>query len=174
VLVAGAAAVYVLIALRGRFPQRRYALTAIALLAIVLGAGLYNRQRTFMENRYSDQPALIQRLMETPGGGQRIGLAGFFDPSKFAPAWPAFGPRLENRVEYVGRFVDGQLNEFPDAQSWRRRIEERGYDLIAVGHSAYPEECELPGSESDDDAYARAAGYELVETSSYLNVYRVR
>jgi hypothetical protein len=77
-------------------------------------------------------------------------------------------------VEYVGRFVDGQLNEFPDAATWRRRIAERRYDLVAVGYGAYPKECRLPGSESDDNAFAREAGYKLVASSSYLNVYRVR
>ena len=174
VLVAGTGLVYGLAALHGRFPQRRYVMAAAALVAIVLAAGLYNRQRNFAAHRYADQQSAIQLLMQTPSGGQRIGLSGYLNPTQFAPVWPAFGPRLQNRVEYVGRFVDGQLNEFPDAQSWRRRIEQRRYDLVAVGYGAYPKECRLPGSESDDNAFARAAGYRLVARSPYLNVYRVR
>jgi len=53
-------------------------------------------------------------------------------------------------------------------------LEQRHYDLVAVGYGAYPAECTLPGSESDDNAFARQAGYRLVASSSYMNVYRVR
>ena len=174
-ILAAAAVAYVLVRLRGRFPQRRYAVAAGGVLALVVASGLYERQRTYMDDRFSQTRPVIQRLMETPRGGQRIGLAGYFDPGQFPPVWPAFGPRMENRVEYVGRFEDGQLNEFDDVRSWRRRIEERGYDLIAVGRrSSYPRECELAGSESDDDAFARASGYQLIASEPYLNVYRVR
>ena len=171
--VAGATA-FALVRLRGRFPQTRYAVTVAVLLALIVAGGLYERQQAYLNDRFSNSQTVIQELMKTPNGGRRVGMSGYYDPSQLAPIWPAFGPRLQNRVEYVGRFVDGQLNEFPDQASWQRRIEERGYEVIGVGHSSYPKECKLPGAESDDDAFARAAGYELIARSAYLNVYRVR
>jgi hypothetical protein len=173
-LVIAGVTVYVLMRLRARFPEGRYAVAVAVILALAVAGGLYERQRAYMSDRFAGTQTVIQRLMETPRGGQRIGLAGLFNPSELAPIWPAFGPRLQNRVEYIGRFREGQLNEFADAATWRRRVEERRYDLVAVGRGAYPPSCVLPGSESDDDAFARAAGYRLIATSSHLNVYRVR
>jgi hypothetical protein len=173
-LALSGAAAFALIRLRGRFPQQRYAVVAGLLLALVVAGGLYQRQRAYYRDRYSHTQTVIKDLMATPNGGQRIGLAGYFDPHQLAPVWPAFGPRLQNRVEYIGKFRDGQLNEFPDAGSWQRRVEQRRYDLVAVGYGAYAPSCKQPGKESDDDAFARAAGYKLIASSSYLNVYRVR
>ena len=47
----------------------------------------------------------LDALLAVAPAGQRIGLAGDWSVGGLSPAWPAFGTRIDNEVEYVGDFV---------------------------------------------------------------------
>jgi hypothetical protein len=172
-LVAAAAVAFAFVRLHARYPRRIVVVGAGALVALVAVIVSYDRQDEYMSDRFATAHPAVRALAALPAG-ERVGLAGYYNPGFTAPVWPAFGPRIENRVEYIGHFHDGQLREFSNAAEWRRRVEERGYDVVVVAYDAYPRECALPGSESDDNAFAREAGYRLVGEAPNLTVYRVR
>lgn len=162
---------YGLLRLRPRFPERRHVAIAAAVGALVVFGVGYERQRAFSSDRYANADAAIQALEH----GGRVGLAGVWSAGRaHAPVWPAFGPRVRNHVAYVGEFRDGLLNEYRDRASWQRAVERGRYDLVAVGRAGYPAECRPPGGQTDDDAWARAAGYRQVARTADLTVYRVR
>ena len=91
-----------------------------------------------------------------------------------APVWPSFGPRLGNEVAFVGPTVDGQLREYADRAAWTRAIERGDFDLLVVGRGGYSNDCPVPGRESDDDAWARAAGFRTLASTDRLTLYAVR
>jgi hypothetical protein len=170
-LALAAAAAYALLRLKPRFPERRYALALAGLVALAVFVLGYERQHAFASDRYAAADPAVRQLER----GHRIGLAGAWSAGRgLAPVWPAFGPRLDHRVAYVGEFRDGLMSEYRDRASWQRAVERGRYDLLAVGRGGYPRGCRQPGSETDDDAWARAAGYPVVARTADLNVYRVR
>jgi hypothetical protein len=44
---------------------------------------------------------------------------------------------------------------------------------VLVGRGGYGEGCPVPGSDTDDDAWARRQGFEQVARSAHLTLYRV-
>ncbi|MET0761179.1 MAG: glycosyltransferase family 39 protein, partial [Thermoleophilaceae bacterium] len=130
------------------------------------------RQHEFDDGRY-ETDAVIAYLSDTAPGNARIALAGGPPSAEVAPAWPAFGKRLDRTVEYLGHEVNGQLREYDDENAWRRAIEDGKYDLIVVGRGGYAPECRLPGAETDDDAWARNAGFRVVARTDRQTVYAV-
>ena len=102
-----------------------------------------------------------------------MGLAGAWGVNTLSPVLPAFGPRLGNHVDYVGETVDGQLREYEDRERWASAVRRGRFDLVLIGRGGYGEGCPVPGSESDDDAWARAEGFEAVAQSAHLTLYRV-
>lgn len=76
--------------------------------------------------------------------------------------------------EYLGPTVDGQLREYATRSRWSTAVRTGGFDLLLVGRGGYGgEDCPVPGSETDDDAWARAEGFEEVARSAHLTLYRV-
>jgi hypothetical protein len=146
------------------------ALLAAAALAVVGQA----RQREFNDGRYEDAGEPVAAVVAHAPEGSRIGLAGVWGIDLVAPVWPAFGERLRNEVEYVGRTVDGQLREYDDRASWAAAIGRGGFDLLLVGREGYGEECPVPGQGSDDDAWARAEGFQPLARDENLTLYRVK
>lgn len=173
-LVAAGALVYGLYLVRGRVPKPRVVMPVAAAVVLVLIALLgLNRLRAFEAERYTDDDPVIAELLRRAPADRRIGLAGARDVTEIAPIWPAFGKRVDNRVEYVGRFVDGQLREYDDAASWADAVRRGRYDYVLVGRGAYPQGCEFPGRDSDDDAFARAAGLRRLASAGQLTLYEV-
>jgi hypothetical protein len=171
-----AAAVYAVFALRARLPRRRLAVpvAAAALAVLALVALGYARQDGFYDKRYRmPDDAVLSWFAERAQSGHRVALAGSWSVDGLSPVWPAFGPRIGNRVEYLGTFVDGQLREYDDEAAWRRALAGGGYDLLVVGRGGYGGACPIPGEESNDDAYARAAGLRPLARTGRLTLYEV-
>jgi hypothetical protein len=163
-----------------RTPVRRLVRerAVLAVTLVLLGLGLvlalgHERQRRFNDGRYLDADAVIRTLARDAPEGRRIGLAGNWSVHGLSPVWPAFGPRLENRVEYVGERVDGQLREYADRERFVAAVRRAGYDLLVVGRGGYPEGCPLPGEETDDDEFARASGGREIASTGRLTLYAV-
>jgi hypothetical protein len=144
---------------------------AVALVLVALAG--FNRLRAFESDRYSGDDPAIAELLERAPADRRIGLAGVRDLRYQVPIWPAFGERIDNRVEYLGRFVDGQLREYDDAASWAAAVRRGRYDYVLVGRGGYPQGCPLPGRDSDDDAFAREAGLRPLASGGQLTLYEV-
>ena len=174
-LVVAALAVWALLALTGRLRTRardRVRLAALAACVPILVAAGHDRQRAFNTDRYATGGAETWIIRNAPTG-HRIALAGAWSNSIRSPVWPAFGSRLGNEVDYLGETVDGQLREHGRRDEWERAIRRGGYDLLLVGRGGYNEFCPVPGSESDDDRWAREAGFEQVARDASLTLYRV-
>lgn len=172
-LAAGGA--YGVFVVRDRLPRGRALAAAAPLLALValLAIG-YVRQRDYQSDRFArSDDVVIEYLAERARSGHRVGIAGVPSVDGLAPVWPAFGPRLGNDVEFVGRTVDGQLREYADRGEWTRAVRRGGFDLILVARGGYSPQCPVPGSESDDDAWARAAGFRPLASSPRLTLYGV-
>jgi len=60
---------------------------------------------------------------------QRIGLAG---EGVGHVIYPAFGPRLENHVEYIGSFVEDILRPHVRRGNFLRAVRDAEYDLVLV------------------------------------------
>ncbi len=172
-----AAAVYGVLLLRRRAGTRgRLVTVGAAGLAVLAAVALgYARQRDFYSDRYTRQgDPVVAYLANRATEGHRVAIAGVPSVNGTAPVWPAFGPRLGNDVEFVGPTIDGQLREYADRQDWTRAVERGGFDLLLVGRGGYSSACPVPGSESDDDAWARAAGFRRIASTDRLTLYAVR
>lgn len=177
-LIAAAVAfmAYGLVRLWGRIqPGRRRpaAVVGAVLLAALLVAVGHERQREFNDGRYESIEATTDWIARYAPEGHRVGLAGAWGVGTLSPVLPAFGPRLGNHVEYLGETVDGQLREFETRERWAAAVRRRRLDLVLVGRGGYGEGCPVPGSDTDDDAWARRQGFEPVAQSPHLTLYRV-
>jgi len=148
----------------------RFALVATALLAAA--AAGHVRQRDFNDGRYAGGDPTIDWLATQAQSGHAIGLAGVWSVQGLSPVLPAFGPRLDNRVAFVGEFVDGQLRELETRERFATAVRRGGYDLLIVGRAGYAG-CEVPGDEGDENAWAAEEGFVEVAQSDRLTLYRV-
>ncbi|MEA2474427.1 MAG: hypothetical protein QOE06_2342 [Thermoleophilaceae bacterium] len=143
-------------------------------LAVVAVAAGQSRQREFNHGRYESAEAPVAAIARHAPAGSRIGLAGVWGVDTVSPVWPAFGERLRNHVEYVGPTVHGQLREYHRRSDWAAAIRRDRLDLLLVGRGGYGRGCPVPGQRSDDDAWARAEGFQVLARSAHLTLYRVR
>ena len=135
-------------------------------LGFVVPVG-YAVERRFNDRRY--------RVVEPPlawardGRERRIGLAGLWDVNGLSPVLPAFGPRLGNRVEFVGPFRREMLHEHVRRGPFVAELRRERYDLLVLGRAI------LPGTPRGDlEAWARAAGYDEVTRTHRLVLLRRR
>ena len=175
-LLAAAAWAAELLARRLGGRRSSYARAALAVIALAgLVAVGHARQREFNEARYATGEPTVAWVARNAPAGHRIALAGVWGVNVTSPVWPAFGERLDNEVEYLGPTVDGQLREYPRRDHWAAALRRGRFDLLLVGRGGYAEDdCPVPGQYSDDDAWARAEGFEILARSEHLTLYRVR
>jgi hypothetical protein len=142
------------------------ALCAAALLALAaVLAGGWELQRRFVEQRYVGIDATADWIRANAPADARVGLAGRWTDA-FSPALPAFGPRFENEVAYVGEFVDGTLRAHTERGEFTAALRERDLDLLVIGRGRDPQ----PRVPEQD--WAEAAGFEPVAESPTLSLYR--
>jgi hypothetical protein len=151
VVLAGCAGAWLL--LREGSPRRLVALAASSLaVAAILG---YFLQERFVDGRYADEPVLGQFASED--GDRRIALAGFWTLDELQPVLPAFGPRLENEVAYLGGFEDGMLRPVASASGFGAALRDGDFSLLLVGKRPLPTRPDLP-----EEEWAKQAGYRVV------------
>ena len=68
--------------------------------------------------------------------------------------------------------ADGQLREYETRRAFLGAVKRGRYDLLVVGRGtlAYGP-CPLPGRETDEDRWAREAGFRLVAQTHRLSLY---
>jgi hypothetical protein len=145
-----------------RAPRRAIAGMTAAVLAPVALAGLHDRAET---GSYAAVDPVYEALVQNRPSGARIGIAGTFVANGISPVLPAFGPLLDNDVERLGRFDDGYLRRFGSERAFADRVRGRRYDLILVGRRA-------SRTSGPEDTWVRNAGYELVEASPDLLLFK--
>ncbi len=173
IAAAGALAVVAVVLWRRHAAAARAgAVTTAALLAVALVITGYARQERYSDHRYKGTDAVIAALARHGGGNRRVALSGVWGVRALSPVLPAFGPRLRDTVEFLGPTVDGQLREYDNRDDYLAALRRGNYDLLVVGRNGYGTGCDLPGQESDDDAWAAAGGLRLLARTSNLSLYR--
>ena len=160
-----------------RIPERARrpaALAAAGLTVLVLVAVGYERQRDFLDERYEQpsEPTLAWIQLNAPRGA-RVALAGQPSVGGLAPMAPAFGPRFDNEVDYVGDEAQSTLRPIPDEDRWVAAIRDGRYDLVLVGVGGYGPTCEGPGGANAENEWAQRAGFQKVAGGGRLTLWKV-
>jgi hypothetical protein len=88
-------------------------------------------------------------------------MAGDFGLGLVSPTLPLFGPRLHNRVAYVGPQVRHMLQEFATRARYVAALRRGGYDLVLVGRGVVPRD----GTAAE--RWTLAAGYTPVARDQF-------
>ena len=160
-LVALAGATWLLWRLR----DRRIVLAAAAIAAALVGLAAANRmQDRINDGRYRNiDPGVDAMLAATPNGG-RVALAADWTVAGLSPIWPAFGTRIDNDVEFMGRFVKGFLTPWGNEASFQAALRRGRYDVLVVGRGFYPPEA------TPEQRWAIDAGWRTISLSARLRV----
>ena len=134
---------------------------AIAGVAIIVAAAVgFEVQKRYNERRYAGADPATDVLAGSTEP-QRIGLAGLWG-DEYSPAYPAFGLRLQNDVEYVGEWREDVLRRYGTQEEFAAALRDGGYDRIVVGLGR-------PGVENVPERdWAIAAGFREVAASDEL------
>ncbi len=144
---------------------RRIVLVAAALAAVLVGgAAAYRVEDRINDGRYRNIDPAVDVLLDAAPSGRRIGLASDWSVGGLAPVWPAFGTRIGNEVEYVGRFVRGFMTPYRDAASFQGALRRGRYDLLVVGRGFYPPQA------TPEQRWAIDAGWRTIALSTRLRV----
>jgi hypothetical protein len=121
------------------------------------------------DDRYVGGDPALDYVIEN-GDGETVGLAGFWTLEGVVPIYPAFGARLENRVEFVGRELDDALlRRIDDRREFRAKLLAIDPGLLVVGRAApdpeFDPDRDRPVADRAELHWARAAGYREVARS---------
>ena len=78
-----------------------------------------------------------------------------------------FGPRIGNRVQYVGEFRDGMLRDYGTRRGFLAGLRDQRDDLLLVSRG------DPPQAQVEQQRWARSAGFEQVARSERFILYRV-
>jgi hypothetical protein len=126
-LLAIAAAV---VALRRVSVPRAAALAGAAGLLAAGAVGGWLVQREYLSDRYAPVASVTPKTMAwlRAGGEERIALANL------TAHYPFYGPKLANRVEFVGvKGPDGSFAPARDCRTWRRALDRGRYGYVVFG-----------------------------------------
>ena len=162
------AALAVVGALAGGFWLRRARPGALwqasAMTALVLLGGGWALPDGADPARYADlDPTLAWLDVHVPPGG-RVALGGTWSAAAVSPVLPAFGPRLRNRVDYLGRFVEGTLQSWDRREPFQRQLRRSHYDAVIIGRGVPSR----PHGEEPAATWARELGFRAHARSSHL------
>jgi hypothetical protein len=144
-----------------RVRPRRLLAVAVAVLGVLFVVGVAHRANRTGYAQFDPTLAWIEAHAPS---GSRIGLAGVWSTDGVSPVLAAFGPRLGNRVEFVGEFRDHMLRAFTAPGRFTAGL--RGEDLLIVGRG------NPPGPAAPEETWALAAGWRPVAASPRLVLLR--
>jgi 4-amino-4-deoxy-L-arabinose transferase-like glycosyltransferase len=143
--------------------SRRPVIGGVAVLVIAVAVFGSRAQRTYNDTRYLGQDEVLSALADSEA--LRVGLAGNWTAEEPGPVYPAFGRRLQNRVQFAGVTEDGLLRRAASRQEFVAALRGGSFDALIVGLDApTPEDPVALLSRTAEDpaelAWARSAGFE--------------
>jgi hypothetical protein len=153
-----------LLRLATKLPRRLVPAAAVAAAAVVLLAG-YEQQKQLNDNRWKGEPVLVAVTKFAPSG-YRIGVAGEPALSDTVPVYPMFGPRLRNKVQWIGPLVRGVLRDWPTRAGFRGAVQRSKFDLIVIERGS-PARAQVKQQD-----WLAGLGYKQVAQSRALTLYR--
>jgi hypothetical protein len=158
-LLAGAA--WVLWRLRGH----RIVLAGAAIAVLLVGLAATNRmQDRINDGRYRNIDPGVDAMLSAAPSGKRVALAADWTVAGLSPIWPAFGTRIDNEVEFMGRFVDGFLTPWGDEASFQAALRRGRFDVLVVGRGFYPPEA------TPEQDWALDAGWRTIALTARMRV----
>ena len=146
--------------------RRPWAAAAVAGVgALALVAAGHEVQQRFNDGRYQGLDEAVDWVVRFAPADRRIGLAGARSPEGIGPAFPAFGPRYENEVSYVGELDQHTIRRFGSREGFVAAVRNGGYDILVVGRDP------SSGTMVDEERWALSAGYEQVARSNRLTAF---
>jgi 4-amino-4-deoxy-L-arabinose transferase-like glycosyltransferase len=165
-LLVAVAALLLLAGLRrgARLPLRTgWATAGVAVAVLALAAAGQWLQRHFNDSRYAGVDPVYTWVQADAPAGHRIGVVGDWGVTDISPVWPLFGPRLGNRVHYVGPFRREMLRDYRTRASFLAGLRRQRDDLLLVARGG-------PGRQ---ERWASSAGLRAVVRSDRFTLYRV-
>jgi hypothetical protein len=163
VVVMGAMALSAWVLWRSR--ERRVVLAGAAVASLLLGLAAANRmQDRINDGRYRNIDPGVDAMLQAAPSGTRVALAADWTVAGLSPIWPAFGTRIDNHVEFMGRFVDGFLTPWGDERSFQAALRRGRFDVLVVGRGFYPPEA------TPEQDWAIAAGWRTIALTARLRV----
>ena len=163
--VAGLAALATAAWLLWRLRDRRAVLAGAAIASLLLGlAAAHRMQDRINDGRYRNIDPGVDAMLRAAPSGKRVALAADWTVAGLSPIWPAFGTRIDNEVEFMGRFVEGFLTPWDDERSFQDALRRGRYDVLVVGRGFYPPE---PTPEQE---WAMSAGWRTIALTTRLRV----
>jgi hypothetical protein len=146
------AAFWVVVLARRRAAAAVVVLAAVALLLIGAGWEARNRDRARSFAAVDEIAAYVWNEMPP---GSRVAIGKTWNTGGLSPVLPSFGPRLDNHVEYLGRFVQGTLRQWPDEAGFTGQVRSGRFDAVILGTGIPP----AAGGELPQADWVRALGY---------------
>lgn len=142
----------------------QWALAGIA-AAGVISVG-YGTQRSYNRERYAHYDATYAWIQQHPAT-RTVGLAGARTVNGPSVAWAMFGPRLANRVFFVGRLDHGDhVTQYQTRGQWLGALRDGRYDVVEIARN------EIEPATTDSELrwaaqaklpiLSRSTGFELV------------
>lgn len=150
-----------------RLRERRAVLAVAAVATALVGlAGAHRVAHAIDDGRYRGVDPALDVLLDASPPGTHVGLAfaTYWSLGDLSPAWPAFGARLDNDVEFVGEFVDGFLSPYRDEAAFVDALRRGDYDVLAVGRSP------IARQNTPAQRWAIAAGWRTIGLSDRMRV----
>jgi hypothetical protein len=149
-----------------RRPPRGWALAGAGAAALLVAAAAgYGAQRRFVAHRYPHPEPPLAFIGDHHQ--HRVALAGLWEGGSLSPVYPSFGPRLHNRVDFVGPWRQGMLKMYLAPGPFVAALRRGRYDLVVVGRTRRP-------VATDVEHWPALAGYREVGLSDRLVLYAKR
>jgi hypothetical protein len=157
---------------RGRaLPRTPFWLASgLALAGVVLALAGYHVQHAVNAPGFGAEDATYAWIQEHPVP-LRIGLASSFDfasDEPLPPAWPMFGPKLENAVDFVGSLHGDRLEQYSSRSRWLQAVARGRYNLLEIALNPVS-----PPDRNTEIAWAAQARFPVVTRSRWFELVRV-
>lgn len=148
-------------------PLRARRLGALA-GAVLVGACTvgYVLQERYFDGRLLGADPTIDYFIAHSTGGARVGLMESWSVKQPSPIHAMFGPRLDNRVGYVGDVVKGINTPFRSRARLASAVERGRYEWLEIGRGTTPPQT------TQAMRWVTALGYTQVAASQRLVLFR--
>lgn len=154
------------VVLAGAAAMRSAPRTAPAILLALVAVAGFHYQRVLARRPYFPSDPTVDYVLSRFPGHARIAITGAWTAQGLVPVAPLFGPRLDNRVIYIGHDVEHRLQEYARPAPFLRALAAARPELLEVG-TGFP-----PRPDPTEARWAAAAGYRVIVASPRLILMR--